>query len=103
MHSRNQEARKDTFVLPSRTTAVVGNRQLALGDALVGEVRGVSVEDSDVAEAHLFLIARLAEESLAGPENDREDLETKLIQEVVFHQPGTFDDQTPVKVAAAQA
>src|SRR5690348_3048312 len=62
------------------------DRQLASSDSLVGDVRGVTVEGSGVAEAHLLFIARLAEESLAGAEHDREDLQPQLVDEVVFHQ-----------------
>jgi hypothetical protein len=33
-----------------------------------------------------FLVARLAEEALAGAEHDREDLQPQLVDEVVLHQ-----------------
>jgi hypothetical protein len=51
------------------------------------------VRDGDVAlyglgvhEAQGFLVAGLAEEALASPDNDRKDLQPQLVDEVVLHQ-----------------
>jgi hypothetical protein len=52
-------------------------------DGHVG-VDGDAVTDGlGVDEAHGFLVAGLAEEALAGPEHDREDLQPQLVDEVV--------------------
>src|SRR5262249_57759020 len=59
---------------------------LGVSDALVGEERDVALDGPDVDEAHGFLVAGPAEEALAGPEHDREDLQPQLIDQVVLHQ-----------------
>jgi hypothetical protein len=65
------EVRGD-FVTSTRGPVV--RRPLGLPDELVGEVGDVALDSLDVDKAHGFLVAGLAEEALAGPEHDREDL-----------------------------
>jgi hypothetical protein len=53
---------------------------------LVGEVGDAALEGLGVEEAHGFLVAGLAEQALAGPEGDREDLQPQLVDQVVLDQ-----------------
>ena len=76
-------------------------RPLRASDELVGEVGDTLAECLAVDEAHGFLVARLAEEALAGPEHDREDLQSQLVDEVVLDQraqelEAAGDDDLPV-------
>jgi RimJ/RimL family protein N-acetyltransferase len=50
-------------------------RPLRASDKLVGEVGDTLTECPAVDEPHVFLVTWLAEEALAGPEHDREDLQ----------------------------
>src|SRR5439155_16576615 len=59
---------------------------LGVSDGLVGEVGDVAIDGLGVDKAQGFLVAGLAEEALAGPEHDREDLQPKLVDEVVLHE-----------------
>src|SRR3989442_5295247 len=59
---------------------------LGVSDGLVGEVGDVAIDGLGVDKAHGFLVAGLAEEALAGPEHDREDLQPQLVDEVVLHE-----------------
>ena len=52
---------------------------LDVSDGLVGEEGDAVVECPDVDEAHGFLVAGLAEQALADPEGDREDLQPQLV------------------------
>ena len=61
-------------------------RPLRASDKLVGEVGDTLTECPAVDEAHVFLVTWLAEEALAGPEHDREDLQPQLVDEVVLDQ-----------------
>jgi hypothetical protein len=51
---------------------------------LVGEVGDAALEGLGVEEAHGFLVAGLAEQALADPESDREDLQPQLDDQVVL-------------------
>src|SRR5262249_83124 len=57
-----------------------------LPNELVGEVGNTVTEDLGVDAVHGFLVAGLAEEALAGPEHEREDLQPQLVDEVVLDQ-----------------
>jgi hypothetical protein len=58
-------------------------RPLGLPDELVGE--GDAVTDClGIDEAHRFLVAGLAEQSLACPEHDREDHRPQLVDQIVL-------------------
>src|SRR5687767_11599940 len=59
-------------------------RPLGVSDALVGEEGDAVTDGLGVDEAHGLLVAGLAEEALAGPEHDREDLQPQLVDEVVL-------------------
>ena len=59
---------------------------LDVSDGLVGEEGDAVVECPDVDEAHGFLVAGLAEEALASPNHDREDLQPQLVDEIVLDQ-----------------
>src|SRR4029450_2684870 len=61
-------------------------RRLGLPDALVGEEDDVALDGLGVDEPHRFLVAGLAEEALAVPEHDREDLQPQLVDQVVLQQ-----------------
>jgi hypothetical protein len=52
---------------------------LGVPDRLVGEVGDAALEGLGVEEAHGFLVAGLAEQALADPEGDREDLQPQLV------------------------
>jgi hypothetical protein len=72
-------------------------------DGLVGEDGDAVTERLGVNEAHGFLVAGLAEEALAIPEHDREDLQPQLVDEVVLHQRAQEleaggDDDLPVEL-----
>ena len=72
-------------------------------DRLVGEVGDAALEGLGVEEAHGFLIAGLAEQALAGPEGDRVDPQTQLVDQVVLDQrayelKAAGDDDVPVYV-----
>jgi hypothetical protein len=60
--------------------------KLGVWDGLVGEVGEVVTDRLGVDEAHGLLVAGLAEEALAGPEHDREDLQPQLVDQVVLQQ-----------------
>jgi hypothetical protein len=54
---------------------------------LVGEAGDAALEgQQDVEEAHGFLVAGLAEQALAGPGGDWEDLRPQLVGQVVLDQ-----------------
>src|SRR5215467_3533543 len=61
-------------------------RSLGISDALVDEVGDAVIDGPGVHEARESLVAGLAEEALAGPEHDREDLQPRFVDEVVLHQ-----------------
>src|SRR5689334_1305121 len=57
-----------------------------VSDDLVRDVGEAITECLAVEEAQGLLVAGLAEEALAGPEHDREDLQPQLVDEVVLYQ-----------------
>ena len=57
---------------------------LGLPDELVGEEGEAVTDGLGIDEAHGFLVAGLAEESLASPEHDREDDQPQLVDQVVL-------------------
>src|SRR6201982_2614504 len=59
---------------------------LGVPDRLVGEVGDAALEGLGVEEAHGFVVAGLAEQALADPEGDREDLQPQLVDQVVIDQ-----------------
>jgi hypothetical protein len=61
-------------------------RPLGVSDGLVGEHDDAVTDVLRIDQAHGLLVAGLAEEALAGPEHDREDLQPQLIDEVVLDQ-----------------
>jgi len=63
-----------------------GLTPLGIADRLVGEVSDAALEGLGVEEAHGFLVAGLAEQALADPEGDREDLQPQLVDQVVLDQ-----------------
>src|SRR5216684_8870128 len=74
---------------------------LGVPDGLVGEVGDAALEGLGAEEAHGFLVAGMAEQALAGPESDREDLEPQLGDQVVLDQrvyelEAAGDDDVPV-------
>src|SRR6266436_6303980 len=76
---------------------------LGVPDRLVGEVGDAALEGLSVEEAHGFLVAGLAEQPLADPEGDREDLQPQLVDQVVLDQracelKAAGDDDVPVYV-----
>src|SRR4029453_15903032 len=71
---------------PGGGTPGLFGRRLGLPDDLVREEDDVALDGLGVDEAHRFLVAGLAEETLAGPEHDREDLQPQLVDQVVLHQ-----------------
>jgi hypothetical protein len=76
---------------------------LGVPDRLVGEVGDAALEGLGVEEAHGFLVAGLAEQALADPEGDREDLQPQLVDQVVLDQracelKAAGDDDVPVYV-----
>ena len=78
-------------------------RPLGVPDGLVGEDGDAVTDGLGVDEAHGFLVAGLAEEALAGPEHDREDLQPQLVDEVVLDQRAREleaggDDDFPVEL-----
>src|ERR687897_1312351 len=75
-----------------------------VANTLVGEENDVALDGLGVDKAHGFLVAGLAEEALAGPEYDREDLQPQLVDEVVLHQrayelEAGGDDDFPLELA----
>jgi hypothetical protein len=65
-------------------------------DSLVGEKGEAVTDGAGVDETHRFLVAGLAEEALAGSEDERVDHQPQPIHEVVFyqsvHEPGAGVD-----------
>src|SRR5438045_2408045 len=59
---------------------------LGLADDLVGEVGQPVTDGPGVEEAYGFLVARLAEEPLAGPQDDGVDHQPELVDQGVLHQ-----------------
>jgi hypothetical protein len=53
---------------------------------LAGEAGDAALEGLGAGEAHGFVAAGLAEQALAGPEGDREDLQPQLVGQVVLDQ-----------------
>src|SRR5206468_12287870 len=94
-----------------RGSLAAGGRPLAAGrwplgvpDALVGEVGGAVTDSPDADEPHRPRAADLAEQALAGPEDDGEDRQSKLVGEVVLQQrvhqwSAGVDDDVPVQLA----
>src|SRR5690242_11753889 len=76
---------------------------LGIPDRLVGEVGDATLEGLGVEEAHGSPVAGLAEQALAEPEGDREDLQPQLVDQVMLDQrayelKATGDDDVPVYV-----
>src|SRR6266436_9755663 len=74
---------------------------LGVPDRLVGEVGDAALEGLDAEQAHMPLVAGLAEQALAGAESDREDLQPQLVDQVVLDQrvyelEAAGDDDVPV-------
>src|SRR6266511_3896108 len=84
LHPRS-DAPQTTGIRAFRNSGAV-RRPLGIPDELVGEVGDIAPDGLGVDQAHGFLVAGLAEEALAGPEHDREDLQPQLVDEVVLHQ-----------------
>jgi len=61
-------------------------RLLGVWDGLVDQIGDAALDGLGVEEAHGLLVAGLAEEALAGPEHDREDLQPQLVDQVVLQQ-----------------
>src|SRR5258708_5510186 len=61
-------------------------RPLGVSDELVGEEGEAVTDGLGIDEAHGFLVAGLAEEALAGTEQDRVDDQPQLVDEVVLDQ-----------------
>src|SRR5437899_11355691 len=59
---------------------------LDVSDTLVSEKGDVAIDRLGGYEPHGFLVARLAEEALAGAEHHRVDLQAQLVDEIVLHQ-----------------
>src|ERR671911_2568177 len=57
-----------------------------VSDALVGKDGDPVTKGLRADEAHRSLVAGLAEEALAGPEHDGEDLQPQFVDEVVLDQ-----------------
>src|SRR5919204_2028501 len=62
------------------------DQALGVSDGLVGEEDDAVTEALGADEAHGLLVAGLAEEALARPEHDWEDLHPKFVDEVVLYQ-----------------
>src|SRR6266568_3967918 len=77
-------------------------RPLGASDDFVCDKDDTVTEGPGVDEAHGFLGACLAEQVLASPEHDGEDLQPHLVHEVVLYQrahelEATRDDDYPVR------
>ncbi len=78
-------------------------RPLGASDDFVCDKDDTVTEGPGVDEAHGFLAACLAEQVLASPEHDGEDLQPHLVHEVVLYQrahelEATRDDDFPVQL-----
>src|SRR5215472_11105324 len=69
-----------------RSHLVFERRPLGVPGGLVGEAGDAAFEGLSAGEAQGFLVAGPAEQALAGPEHDREDLQPQLIDQVVLDQ-----------------
>jgi hypothetical protein len=57
---------------------------LGVSDGLVGEEGEAVTDGLGVGQTHRFLAAGLAEETLAGPQDDRVDHQPQLVDQIVL-------------------
>src|SRR5437773_3028512 len=80
---------RDTSVIrcgpAPRRKQPITSRALGVSDSLVGE-KGQVVDAPDADEAHRFLVAGFAEDTLACPEDDRVDHQAQLVNQVVLQE-----------------
>ena len=89
--------------MSSRRRHPVRRPLLGVPDWLVGEVGDTSFKGLGGEEAHGFRSAGLAEETLTGPEHDREDVQPQLVDLVVLEQrayelEAGGDDEVPAQL-----